>query len=270
MANNLNILQDHYLNVILTHSNLPYDDRAFFTATNWAKKRYRARLAQTTVEAAQTLLQRSSEQSHVSDSLASSPTGSLVGDTPPRVDLDNRREFPPLIHPQKPPSNPRSLYLGPRTPLTVQTARLQQRDVESRLMGLTAPATTLNAHSTLCLGIRTRAPPAEQSGDVLPPPTLSPIIHISKNTPLMEVSPAQPQSHSHLPPPGPDFPPRVPFPPPPPPQQAGRRTAGLQPDSEPPNFSLVFLWWGICEASSQDTPQRHKGAPRGTLHRKSL
>ena len=223
MKNNLNILQEHYCNTILTHSNLPFEDRAFQTATNWAKKGYRARLTSFTIEAAQSLLQRSPDLSHVSDSLASSPTTSLVGDTPPRVDLNCRLEFPPLDPPQKPPSNPRSLYLGPRTPLTIQTARLQQKDKATSRGDSTEATTPLNTHSIPCPDRGSRLTSTRCGDNVLPPPSLSPIVH-NRYIPARGNPPACLQTRSHPPPPGPDPAPPSSPPPPPPPGPNGQET----------------------------------------------
>ena len=222
MKNNLNILQEHYCKTILTHSNLPFEQRAFQTATNWARKRYRARLTSSTVEAAQSLLQRSPQQSHVSDSLASSPTTSLVGDTPPRVDLNCRLEFPPLDPSQKPPSNPRSLYLGPRTPLTTQTVRLQQKERAMSRGDNTEANTPLNAHSTPCPDRVSRAASTRRDDNMLPPLSLSPVVHINRYIPVGGNSSTCPQIRSHLPPPGPDAAPPSSPPLPPSPGPNGR------------------------------------------------
>lgn len=100
LHNSMTILQDHYLNIILIYNNLPLNETALQIAIGWARKCYKARLTQPTIQAARSLVEGSSEPSQVSDSLPPSPVGSLVGGTPPGLNLGSKEEFPPLPKPQ--------------------------------------------------------------------------------------------------------------------------------------------------------------------------
>lgn len=100
MQNNLTILQDHYLTIILEFKHSPFDETALHIAIGWARKRYAARLTQLTTEAVRSLLECSSDPSHISDSLPPSPVESLEEGPPPELDLGSEEAFPPLPRPQ--------------------------------------------------------------------------------------------------------------------------------------------------------------------------
>lgn len=100
MQNNFTLLQDHYLNIILEYNHSPFDETALYIAIGWARKRYGTRLTQFTIEAARSLLECSSDPSHISDSLPPSPVESLQEDPPPGLELGSEEAFPPLPKPQ--------------------------------------------------------------------------------------------------------------------------------------------------------------------------
>ncbi len=240
MHNNLSILQDHYLQTILTHNSLPYNRIAFSVATNWARKRYRARLAHSTVQTAQSLLECHSEPSHVSESLQSSSVGSplVVGGTPPRADLGDEGEFPPLPKPQATMLNSRSLYMGPKTPLVQQIV-----DINNRLVCVggeepvvrSKTSTLVHTQSTPRSDCRDLTPSAGRIQTERPPLALSPIVQIKRSTGTNSTL-VPPRVRSHLSPSA-SGPPRPPPPPPPPPssRQAQRQVSRVR--EEGPLFS---------------------------------
>ncbi|XP_036963362.1 uncharacterized protein LOC119024559 [Acanthopagrus latus] len=101
LKNTLKIMEEHYLNITMSLSALPYDDVAFPIAVNWAKKRFKARLHHTAVGEAEALLRCASENSddsYISDSAsATTSPRSLVEDSPPGLSLGSRQEPLPAV-----------------------------------------------------------------------------------------------------------------------------------------------------------------------------
>lgn len=65
LQNSLLILQEHYAKIVVDYHYTTWDDTAFQVAANWMTKRYKARLAAGTLEAARSLLTEHLEDSDI-------------------------------------------------------------------------------------------------------------------------------------------------------------------------------------------------------------
>lgn len=191
LHNNMTILQDHYLNIILTYNNLPLNETALQIAIGWARKRYKARLTQPTIQAARSLIEGSSEPSHVSDSLPPSPVGSLVGGTPPGLNLGSKEEFPPLPKPQITLAEHRSLLLRPTTPLAYSKPNPGYRSDGGEPVVRPRRPSALNSQSTPRVGCGTPAPLMGQVEDGSTSLPLSPIVQVVNRVGAATLRPPQ-------------------------------------------------------------------------------
>lgn len=94
LQNSVMFLQYEKSKIVVDYHYTTWDDTAFQVAANWMTKRYKARLAVGTLEAARSLLTE-----HLEDSDISAPSQSVESfeeETAEELDLESEEEFPPL------------------------------------------------------------------------------------------------------------------------------------------------------------------------------